>query len=69
MPTGKVKWFSGQRGYGFIVRDNGGPDGFVDVSTVERAGYRVLSEGQRLENDRNRDNGRRISAVNLRAVE
>jgi cold shock protein len=64
MPTGKVKWFSAQYGYGFIVPDDGGPDG----STVERAGFRVLSEGQRLEYDRRRDNGRRISAVNRRAV-
>jgi CspA family cold shock protein len=48
MPTGKVKWFSAQRGYGFIVPDDGGADTFVHISTVERAGLGLLSEGQRV---------------------
>ena len=69
MPTGKVKWFSAQRGYGFIVPDDGGADTFVHISTVERAGFGLLSEGQRLEYDLNREKGRRISAVNLRSVD
>jgi CspA family cold shock protein len=68
MPKGTVKWFSAQRGYGFIVPDDGGADAFVHISTVERAGFGLLSEGQRLEYDLNRDKGRRVAAVNLRAV-
>jgi cold shock protein len=68
MPKGTVKWFSAQRGYGFIVPDDGGADAFVHIATVERAGFGLLSEGQRLEYDLNRDKGRRLAAVNLRAV-
>jgi CspA family cold shock protein len=69
MPTGKVKWFIAQRGYGFIVPDDGDADTFVHISTVERAGSGVLNEGQRLEYDPNRDKRRRVPAVNLRSVE
>jgi CspA family cold shock protein len=69
MPKGTVKWFSTQRGYGFIVPDDGDADAFVHISTVERAGLGVLNEGQRVEYDLNRDKGRRISAVNLRPVD
>ncbi|MGH6896864.1 MAG: cold-shock protein [Geminicoccaceae bacterium] len=69
MPKGTVKWFSVQRGYGFIVPDDGGADTFVHISTVERAGLGLLNEGQRLEYDVNRDKGRRVSAVNLRSAE
>jgi cold shock protein len=69
MPKGTVKWFSAQRGYGFIVPDDGDADTFVHISTVERAGFGSLNEGQRLEYDLNRDKGRRVSAVNLRAVD
>ena len=69
MPKGTVKWFSAQRGYGFIVPDDGDADTFVHISTVERAGLGILNEGQRVEYDLNRDKGRRVSAVNLRPVE
>lgn len=69
MPKGTVKWFSAQRGYGFIVPDHGDADTFVHISTVERAGFGSLNEGQRLEYDLNRDKGRRVSAVNLRPVD
>ena len=46
MATGTVKWFNAQKGYGFIVQDNGGPDVFVHISAVERAGLSSLNEGQ-----------------------
>jgi len=48
MATGTVKFFNSQKGFGFIVQENGGPDVFVHVSAVERAGMRGLAEGQKL---------------------
>jgi len=48
MPTGKVKWFSAERGYGFIESDEGQGDVFVHISAVERAGLHELREGQKV---------------------
>jgi CspA family cold shock protein len=48
MPTGTVKWFSNEKGYGFIARD-GGTDVFVHHSAVQMQGFRSLAEGQRVE--------------------
>jgi cold shock protein len=48
MANGTVKFFNGQKGFGFIQQDNGGPDVFVHVSAVERAGMRGLAEGQKV---------------------
>jgi CspA family cold shock protein len=45
--TGVVKWFNGQKGYGFIQPDGGGKDVFVHISAVEKAGYDGLAEGRR----------------------
>jgi len=49
MPTGTVKWFNGQKGYGFIQPDDGSKDVFVHISAIEQAGLRVLNEGQKLQ--------------------
>lgn len=46
MKTGTVKWFNTQKGYGFIQPTGGGPDVFVHISAVERAGLPPLVEGQ-----------------------
>jgi CspA family cold shock protein len=46
--SGSVKWFNGQKGYGFITRDNGG-DVFVHYSAIEGSGFRSLEEGDRVE--------------------
>ncbi len=48
MPTGKVKWFNGQKGFGFIAPESGGNDVFVHISAVERAGLTGLAEGQKV---------------------
>lgn len=48
MATGTVKWFNATKGYGFIQPDAGGPDVFVHVSAVERAGMQSLTEGQKI---------------------
>ncbi|MDQ0395300.1 cold-shock protein [Labrys monachus] len=48
MSTGIVKWFNAQKGFGFIQPEAGGPDVFVHISAVERAGMRELREGQKV---------------------
>ena len=48
MPTGTVKWFNSEKGYGFIQPDDGGKDVFVHASAVEQAGMRSLTEGQKV---------------------
>jgi cold shock protein len=45
---GTVKWFSNEKGYGFIQQD-GGEDVFVHFSEIQGDGYRTLNEGQRVE--------------------
>jgi cold shock protein len=48
MATGTVKWFNATKGFGFIQPGAGGPDVFVHISAVERAGIRDLNEGQKI---------------------
>ena len=48
MATGTVKWFNGQKGYGFIQPDEGGADVFVHISAVQRSGLSGLDEGQKV---------------------
>ena len=50
MAQGTVKWFNGDKGYGFIAVE-GGPDVFVHVSAIAGGGYRSLEEGQKVEFD------------------
>jgi CspA family cold shock protein len=64
--TGKVKFFNGDRGYGFIKPDDGGADVFVHISAVERAGWNGLTEGQRITFDVEPDKkGKGPKAINL----
>ena len=48
MAQGTVKWFSNEKGYGFIERGNGEADVFVHFSAIEGEGYKSLTEGQRV---------------------
>ena len=50
MSTGTVKWFNGEKGFGFIARE-GGDDVFVHFSAIQGDGYRTLEEGQRVQFD------------------
>lgn len=47
--TGTVKWFNGEKGFGFITPDNGQKDLFVHHSNIRGEGFRNLDEGQRVE--------------------
>ena len=49
MAQGIVKWFSNQKGYGFITPDGGGKDVFVHHSAILGDGYKTLNEGQKVE--------------------
>ena len=50
MATGTVKWFNGEKGFGFIAREQG-DDVFVHFSAIQGTGYKTLEEGQRVEFD------------------
>ena len=49
MAQGTVKWFNGEKGFGFIAVDGGGADVFVHYSAIQSTGFRSLDEGQRVE--------------------
>ena len=55
MTTGIVKFYNGQKGFGFIKPDDGGKDVFVHASALERAGIRGLTEGQKVSFDTQED--------------
>ena len=67
MAQGTVKWFNPQKGYGFIQPDGGGPDVFVHISAVEKAGLRSLNEGQKVSYDITEEKGK-SSATNLKTA-
>jgi CspA family cold shock protein len=70
MPTGTVKWFDGQKGYGFIQPDQGGGrDVFVHISAVEQSGLSGLKEGQKVQYEEKTDSrSGKTSAANLQAI-
>jgi cold shock protein len=49
MATGTVKWFNGEKGYGFITPEDGTKDLFVHFSAIQAEGYKSLDEGQKVE--------------------
>ena len=66
MTIGTVKWFNGQKGYGFIQPEDGSKDVFVHISAVERAGMGDLHEGQRLSFELETGRNGKPAAVNLK---
>ena len=69
MPTGTVKWFNANKGFGFIEPDGGGPDAFVHISALERAGMSGLSEGQKVQYDVEPGRDGKSAAGNLVAID
>ena len=68
MSQGTVKWYNSQKGYGFIMPNDGSKDVFVHVSDVERAGLGSLNEGQKLNYELQRGQQGKMSTVNLQAA-
>lgn len=68
MATGTVKWFNGEKGFGFISQDdNAGPDVFVHFSAISGSGYRNLDEGQKVEYDTTQG-PKGLQASNVRVI-
>lgn len=68
MAVGTVKFFNGQKGFGFIAPEGGGKDVFVHISAVERSGLSDLADGQKVSFDLERDRQGRDSAANLKSA-
>jgi len=69
MTTGTVKFFNYDRGYGFITNDAGGPDAFVHISAVQKAGFDTLNEGQKLSYEMETGNNGKSSAIDLASAD
>ena len=65
--NGTVKWFNPNKGYGFISPEDGSKDVFVHVSSLEKSGLRILSEGQNVSFEVGTNKGK-TSAVNIKLV-
>jgi CspA family cold shock protein len=65
MPTGTVKWFNAQKGFGFIQPEDGGKDVFVHITAVQAAGLRDLAENQKVTYEVVTERGKQ-AAANLR---
>ena len=68
MPTGTVKFFNLEKGYGFIRPDAGNKDDFVHITAVQRSGLQTLHEGQKVSYDLVNGRNGKASADNIRVV-
>ena len=67
MAKGTVKWFSDQKGYGFITPDDGAKDLFVHFSNIDGEGFRTLQDGQQVEYE-TAQGQKGLEATNVRAA-
>jgi CspA family cold shock protein len=67
MAQGTVKWFNGEKGFGFITPEGGGKDVFVHFSNISGNGYRSLDEGAQVEFD-TREGRKGLEAFDVKAV-
>lgn len=65
--TGTVKWFSKEKGYGFITRDDNQGDVFVHFSAIQQRGFKTLQQGQRVEFEVEQDT-KGLRAKNVRVL-
>lgn len=65
--TGTVKWFSKEKGYGFITRDDNKGDVFVHFSAIQQRGFKTLEQGQRVEFEIEQD-AKGLRAKNVRII-
>lgn len=65
---GTVKFFNGQKGFGFVQRDDGAPDAFVHISAVERSGLHDLAEGQRISFELEMDRRGKQAATSIQTI-
>lgn len=68
MPTGTVKWFNPDKGFGFITPDEGGDDVFVHFSEIQGTGFKSLDEGARVEYEVRPGRDGKQQAANVRAI-
>ncbi len=69
MPKGTVKWFNGQKGFGFIAPEDGSEDAFVHISAVEQSGLSGLDEGQQVEYELTQGRNGKYAAQDLKIVD
>ncbi|HEV7707459.1 MAG TPA: cold shock domain-containing protein [Asanoa sp.] len=67
MAYGTVKFFNAEKAYGFITPDDGGPDVFLNVNSIQGSGYRTLAADQQVEFDL-KPNTPRPTAINVRVM-
>lgn len=67
MATGTVKWFSAEKGFGFIKPDDGGEDVFAHYTAINSTGYKSLDEDQKVEFDVEQGS-KGLQAANIRAL-